>query len=94
LFAEVHRIRREHPEQCLSHEQLWSDSTEKANGITRDKVTGTLCYSIAIFSEPGIAEESFALRENSSALLDSVLYQVVSELIAPYERLPNVAHAT
>ena len=93
LFSEVHRIRKEHPDQCLAREQLWNDATEKANGITRDRSTGTLCYSIAITSETGAMEESFSLRENASALLNSALYHVVSGLIAPYETLPNVAHA-
>jgi hypothetical protein len=94
LFSEVHRIRKEHPDQCLSREQLWNDATEKANGITRDRSTNTLCYSVAISGEPGAIEESFSLREDSSALLNSALHQVVSKLIAPYETLPNVAHAT
>src|SRR5687767_11131986 len=46
LFAEVARIRAEHPGECLSNDQLWSDSSEKANGITRDRSTGKLCYTI------------------------------------------------
>jgi hypothetical protein len=87
LFSEVHRIRTEFPSECLSIEQLWSDSSEKANGITRDRQTGTLCYSIAIYVERGEPEDSYALRENSEALLQSALYRTVSPLIAPYEKL-------
>ena len=94
LFSEVHRIRKEHSDQCLSRDQLWSDATEKANGITRDRHTSTLCYSVAISDEAGAMEECYALREDSSALLNSALYQVVSRLIAPYEVLANAAHAT
>lgn len=87
LFADVHRIRAESPTECLSNEQLWSDSSEKANGITRDRDTGTLCYSIAIYVEGGNPEESYALRENSEALLESALYRTISALITPYEKL-------
>jgi len=87
LFADVHRIRTEFPAECLSNEQLWSDSSEKANGITRDRATGTLCYSIAIYVEGGKPEESYALRENSKALLESVLYRTISALTTPYEKL-------
>jgi hypothetical protein len=94
LFAEVHRIRKEHPDQCLTHEQLWSDATEKANGITRDRGTGTLCYTISIFRDDGPPEEQFALREDSPALLSSKLFQVISSLIAPYETLPLSTQAT
>lgn len=87
LFAEVHRIRAEQPAECLSYEQLWSDSSEKANVITRDRTAGTLCYSIAIYLEGGETEESYALRENSNALLESELFRTISALIAPYEKL-------
>jgi hypothetical protein len=86
LFSDVHRIRAEFPAECLSNEQLWSDSSEKANGITRDRKTGTLCYSIAIYVERGNPEESYALRENSEALLESTLHRTISALIAPYEK--------
>lgn len=87
LFADVHRIRAEFPEECLPIEQLWSDSSEKANAITRDRKTGVICYSIAIYSEGGNPEESYALRENSEALLESALHRTISGLIAPYEKL-------
>ncbi len=87
LFAEIHRIRAEYPAECLSNEQLLSDRSEKANGITRDRATRTLCYSVAIYAEPGNPEESYALRETSKALSESALYRTISALIAPYEKL-------
>jgi hypothetical protein len=87
LFAEVRRIREEHPEECLANDQLWSDQSEKANGITRDKLGGKLCYTIAIIREDGGYEEYFAMREDSKALLTSSLYKIISRLIEPYEKL-------
>jgi hypothetical protein len=87
LFSEPKRIQAEFPASCLSGEALWSDSTEKANGITRDRATGTLCYTIGIMVEYGEPEEYFALRENDPALTQSVLFQVISKLVTPYERL-------
>lgn len=89
LFAEVKRLKTEHPGECLAQDQLWNDSSEKANGITRDRSTGTLCHTIGIRDgEPW--EEYFSMREDSEALLSSFLYQTISRLIAPYERLDGM----
>lgn len=85
LFAEVPRIRKEYPDQCLTADQLWNDPSEKANGVTRDRDTETLCYVIQIVAENGVPAEQYALRENSPALLSSELFRVISRLIAPYE---------
>jgi hypothetical protein len=87
LFAEVARIRAEHPAECLPPDQLWSDTSEKANGITRDRGTGRLCYTIGVFHSDGQPIEQFSMREDSPALLNSRLYQIISALIAPYEEL-------
>jgi hypothetical protein len=87
LFSEVARIRTEHPAECLPHDQLWSDASEKANGITRDRSTGKLCYSIAVLLADGKPLEQYALREDSPALLSSSLYRIISDLIAPHEDL-------
>ena len=87
LFTEVHRIRSQHPEECLATDRLWSDSSEKGNGITRDKATGKLCYSIAVVVEGGPSDESYAIREDSEALLTSDLFKTISKLVEPYERL-------
>jgi hypothetical protein len=87
LFAEVHRIRQQHPEQCLSGDELFSDSSEKANGIARDRATGTPCWTIGIFVEGAPPDEYFSMREDSDALAASALYRTISELVEPYEKL-------
>jgi hypothetical protein len=86
LFSEVPRIRKECPDECLAADLLWNDTSEKANGITRDRSTKTLCYTINIVGEDGLPTEQYALRENSPALLNSELFKVISGLIAPYEK--------
>jgi hypothetical protein len=91
LLTEVPRIRKDHPDQCLAADQLWNDASEKANGVTRDRGTGTLCYTIHIVAENGLIAEQYALRENSPALLSSALFRVISGLLAPYERTPDRA---
>ena len=92
LFAEVDRIRKEHPDQCLSREQLWNDASEKGNGITRDRATGTLCHTISVSGADGTSEESFSLREDSIALLSSALFRVISTLVSPHETLHDPGH--
>ncbi len=87
LFAEVYRIRSQYPQACLSHDQVWSDSTEKANGITRDRAEGVLCYTVGIFVAGGEPEVYYSFREDAEALQTSALFQVISALIAPFEQL-------
>jgi len=89
LFAEPSRILAEYPEHCLTNEALWSDSSEKANGITRDRVTNTLCWTIGVMVAHAKPEAYFALRENSLALTNSALYLYVMKLIAPYEQFSH-----
>ena len=86
LFAEVQRIRIEHPSACLASEQLWNDFSEKANAITRDRDTDKLCYTIGIFLENGEVKASFSMREDSEALVNSELYKIIAKLVEPYEK--------
>jgi hypothetical protein len=94
LFTEVLRIRNDFPGQCLEADKLWNDASEKANGITRDRETGTLCYTINIVGDNGLPEEQYSLREDSTALLGSALFKIIADLIAPYEATPDHAHPT
>ena len=87
MFSEVYRILDEYPEECLNNDQLWSDSSEKANVIIRDNETGKLCYSIGTYQDNCDWEQYFSIRENSEALINSELYKTVSKIIAPYEKL-------
>src|ERR1700712_5636341 len=87
LFDEVSMMQKRFPNQCLDNEELWSDASEKANGITRHRKTGKLCYTIAIYRAPGEATVYFSMEEDSLALRDSRIYRTISGLIAAYEVL-------
>lgn len=87
MFSEVRRIKRDYPEECLESEQLWSDRSEKANSITRDRATGKLCCYIGVFQPNHELDEFYYLREDSTALLNSEFYKVISTLVTPYEKL-------
>ncbi|MFN0303292.1 MAG: hypothetical protein ACKVQU_23370 [Burkholderiales bacterium] len=84
LFSEVRRLKAEHATDCLSNNQLWSDSSEKGNAIAQDRSTGTLCHTIGI-SAHGEWQEYFSMRDASDALLNSALYQTISRLVSPHE---------
>lgn len=86
LFAEVSRIRREYPNECLS-ERLWNDFSDKANVVTRDSATDTLCYTLGIYRGDGDTEDYYCLRENSDALISSEIFKTFSALTSPYEVL-------
>lgn len=86
LFAEVSRIRREYPNECLS-EGLWNDFSDKANVVTRDSATDTLCYTLGIYRGDGDTEDYYCLRENSDALISSEIFKTFSALTSPYEVL-------
>lgn len=86
LFAEVSRIRREYPNECLS-EGLWSDFSDRANTVTRDSATGALCYTLGIYRSDGGTEDHYCLREDSEALLSSEIFKTFSTLTSPYEVL-------
>jgi hypothetical protein len=87
LFSDVARLRADYPGECLGEAQLWNDLSEKGNGITRDRKSGTLCYSIAIHRDDGGFDAQYSIKENSEALLNSLLYQVVADLVAKHERV-------
>lgn len=86
LFDEVAMIRENYPTECLT-DDLWSDTSENANGITRSIATNTLCYTVGIYDVDGNPREYYSLRENSDALLNSKLYNTVTALVADYETI-------
>ncbi len=87
LFEEVATMPERYPTECLKDDALWSDQSERANGITRHKATGKLCHTLAIYRGPGEAVVYFSMEEDSPALRSSGLYRTVATLIAPYERI-------
>jgi hypothetical protein len=87
LFAEVSRIRSDYPDECLETQALWSDFSDKANAVTRDRATNALCYTIGIYRGGGDTEDYYCLRENSQALLSSQMFRTFSALIEPFEIL-------
>jgi hypothetical protein len=70
------------PKECLSIDELWADSSEPANSITRDRASDTLCLTIDVW-ERG-QRNYYRIRENSPALIESELYRIINSLIQPH----------
>lgn len=88
LFNEIATLGAEFPQECLGNEQLWADTTERGNSITRDKDSNSLCITLGIM-ERGQWTLYYALREDSHVLRDSRFYRVIMELISPYTSEQN-----
>jgi len=87
LFEEVRTMPARYPDECLDNGVLWSDQSEKANGITRHLKTGKRCHTLAIYRSAGEAAVYFAMEEDSAALRNSRLHRTIMTLIAPHETL-------
>lgn len=87
ILREVRELPRKYPKECLSDDELWCDHSEKANGITRDDPTDTLCHSLTLGNVLGEEELDYSLREDSPVLLRSLVYRTVTRLVAPYEHM-------
>jgi hypothetical protein len=89
LFKEVESLPNLHPNDCLPNNVLWSDTSEKANGVTRHSRNDKVCHSVGVSNGLGKWLVYFALEEDSPVLLASKLYQTVVRLASPYEELPQ-----
>ena len=70
------------PNECLTTDECWADTSEPANSITRDSRTNTVCLTIDVW-ERG-QRNYYRMRENSAALNNSELYKTMISLLRPY----------
>jgi hypothetical protein len=80
MFQDVLSLPSTHADQILRGEDVYADMSEKANNVTRDCQTNTLCLSIMIW-EKGKMVSNLYLKENSPALLRSRFYTLISQRI-------------
>lgn len=81
LLDEAETLPIRFPMECFSTEELWADSSEPANSITRDRATDTLCLTIDFWGRN--QHNYYRMRENSTALNGSELYRAINSLIQP-----------
>ena len=83
MLQSVQSTLAEFPNECLFEDQLWSDSSEKANGVTRDRLTDSLCVTVTLWDQ-GVRVCHYSLPEESSILLGARFYQVITSALAPH----------
>jgi hypothetical protein len=82
LFESVQATFADYPSECLRHEDLWADTSEKANSVTRDSKTNSLCVTVYIY-ERGSLLLHYGLPETSPVLLDSSFYKTILSFLEP-----------
>ena len=76
LFAAALALPSQFPQECLGHDEVWSDMMERGNGITRDRKHYTLCVTIYIL-ERGQHSCYYSVKETSQAWLTSPLRALI-----------------
>ena len=71
------------PNDCLRHDEVWSDPSEPGSVITRDHKSNSRCVYIKL-SEKGANLWFYYLPETSAILKGSKFYQIISQALAPY----------
>jgi hypothetical protein len=64
MMDEMRSLPDQHPDECIAHDELWSDSSEPANGITRDRDTDTACITIT-FGNAYSPQQNFSIKNTS-----------------------------
>jgi len=83
IFEDVQSTSSNHPKECLQHEQMWADMSEKANNVTRDRATNLLCVTVHVY-ERGVLVLHYGLPETSPVLLNSRFYQMIMSELEPH----------
>ena len=83
VFESVQSTFAIHPKECLKHEQMWADASEKANSVTRDQVSNILCVTVYVY-ERGALQLHYGLPETSPVLLNSRFYQMIMSELKPH----------
>lgn len=83
LFRDALALPANYPGECIPHEALWSDSSEPANGITRDQATNTRCITISV-DERGEQLCYYSMKHDSPAWENSAIHRIISAWLEPH----------
>jgi hypothetical protein len=82
LFESVESTFADYPLECLKHDDLWADASEKANSVTRDRKTNSLCITVYVYQHGSLLLH-YGLPETSSILLRSSFYKAILSFLKP-----------
>ncbi len=85
MMEEMRSLPDQHPKDCIAHDELWSDSSEPANGITRDQETDTACITIS-FGNVCSPQQHFSIKSTSRRWIDSATRAEVLNLLGDHLR--------
>jgi hypothetical protein len=88
ILESVQETFNQHQSDCLTNDDLWADASEKANSITRDRHTNSLCVTFTIW-EKGQILLDYSLPESSPILLNSLFYRAISEKLTSHLMCSN-----
>jgi len=80
LFEHALRLQELFPKDCFRNEELWADTAEQGNAITRHKTSNDLCLTIGVM-ERGQWVAYVSLAETSRAALDSPLLKRINAIL-------------
>ncbi len=80
ILQNAESIPTNHSQDCLPHDALWSDHSEKPHGITRSRKTNDLCVTILIY-KGGVLSIHYALPETSPVLTHASFYQLITRAL-------------
>lgn len=80
----------EHPDNIVN-DDLYTDFSEQANGISRVVATNESCHNFLIIDhdnkDPNYNYKQIILADNSALWLNSFCYKILKELFSPYEQI-------
>ena len=84
VYKEIELISKENENECYNNDELWADSSEKANSITRHRNSGVACVTIGVCEDKGNWGIYFSMMKTSPVLQGSILFKTINDFISPY----------
>lgn len=91
FFENAFAMPNSFPEDCYRWEEVWSDTTERGNGVIRNNATNIPCLNINVM-ERGQLLCNFYLAETSRAMIESPLLRFITSLLEADSPRPNTPH--
>ena len=78
-------FKRMHSSECLENNEMWADTSEHCNSITRDAINNVLCLTFGLWIDQKI-DLYFGIREDSEFLKDAEFYKFIIQELVKYDK--------